>query len=190
MKSAIQSLQRPGFLYGAVAALILSFAAAVLFAAVSTVLGASTALRLTLSLATFAYTVWLLAVSGIRVCRVVTLSALAVLMLGTILWSPSLAMYALIHAGLIWLVRCCYYHNGLLVSAADLGLCVLSLAAAVWAVRQSHSIFLSLWCFLLVQAVILPLLQPDARLQSGSAVHQERFRRASRSAEAALRRLV
>jgi hypothetical protein len=190
MKSSIKSnVKQITFLRGVVVALLLSFSAAVLYAALIPVFTGATVLRVLISLLTLTYAAWLLAASGIRIGRVILLAVLIGAMVCTAVWSPSLAIYALIHVGLIWLVRCCYYHTGLITAAADLGLGVLGFAAAVLAAQQSHSIFLSMWCFLLVQAVIIPLLRGGSRPQPGAAAQQDRFRRAFRSAEAALQRL-
>ena len=64
-------------------------------------------------------------------------------------------------------------------------------AAAVWAARQSGSFALSLWCFFLVQALYaaIPARFPGEGGSTADAVPEDRFQRAHRAAEAALRSL-
>ncbi|MGH8652343.1 MAG: hypothetical protein ACREYE_09290 [Gammaproteobacteria bacterium] len=44
-----------------------------------------------------------------------------------------------------------------LSALADLGLNALGLTAAIWAVKQSGSLFASIWCFFLVQALFVAI---------------------------------
>ena len=72
----------------------------------------------------------------------------------------------------------------------DLALNGVSLAAAVWAVNQTGSLFVSIWCFFLVQAlfVAIPASMKQKAGQTGES-HKDRFQHAYRAAETALRKL-
>jgi hypothetical protein len=74
----------------------------------------------------------------------------------------------------------------------DLGLSGLSLAAAIWAAHQSGSVFLTVWCFFLVQALFVHI--PTHIGRRGEPDHEDlegahRFERAHHAAESALRKL-
>src|SRR5688572_23581645 len=98
MKSSIKSnVKQITFLRGVVVALLLSFSAAVLYAALTPVFTGATVLRVLISLLTLTYAAWLLAASGIRIGRVILLAVLIGVMVCTAVWPPSLAIYALIH---------------------------------------------------------------------------------------------
>lgn len=178
------------FVSGAVVALALAFCGSVLFAALAPVFGSVAVLRSIVSLLTLAYLCYLLTQSAVRIGRL-TAFALALAVTAVCLFlQPSLLLYSLVHIGLIWLVRCCYFHNTLLGALADLGFCALGFASAVWAAERSASLFLALWCFFLAQALVLPVLR--YRSDGGGRAppdERETFRRAYRSAESALRRM-
>ena len=110
------------------------------------------------SLIALAYVGYLLTRSRARVGRITAL-ALSVVVAG-VAWGVELplAFYLIVHVGLIWLIRSLYFYSGVVPALMDLGLSALALTAAVWATLQSGSIFLTIWCFLLVQAlhVVIP----------------------------------
>lgn len=179
-----------GFLSGAGAALVLACCGSVLFAALTPVFNGAGVLRSVVSLLTLAYLCYLLAHSTVRIGRVTAFSLALAVTGACLFWQPSLLLYLLVHVGLIWLLRCCYFHNSLTGALADMGFCAIGFAAAVWAAERSGSLFLSLWCFFLAQALVLPVLRQ--RLENADRVlpdDREIFRRAFRSAESALRRM-
>ena len=74
----------------------------------------------------------------------------------------------------------------------DVGWQVAVLAAAVWAISQSGSVFLATWCFFLVQALFVAIPSSVKRKPSGvknTAVENEPFERARRQADKALTQL-
>jgi hypothetical protein len=175
---------------GVIVALVLACCGSVLYAALTTVFGAAWVIRCIVSLLTLAYLLYLLAYSGVRIGRVATFALALTVTAGSLYWQPPLVTYALLHVGLIWLVRCCYFHNSLIGVLADLGFGGLGLAAAVWAAECSGTLFLALWCFFLVQALAIPVLRHGfARTDGDPPADNATFRRARRSAESALRRL-
>jgi hypothetical protein len=178
------------FFGGVVAALILAFCGSVLFAALTPFFNGVWALKIIISLLALAYLLYLLGSSSIRIGRLTAFTLAAAVIAVSMYCEISLVLYALLHIGLVWLVRSCYFHNSLSAALADMGLCGLAFAAALWAVERSGTLFLALWSFFLVQALVMPVLQ--SRFSAGKnaiADDNESFRRAYRSAQSALRRL-
>jgi hypothetical protein len=74
----------------------------------------------------------------------------------------------------------------------DMGLNALSLVIALWAISRTGSVFLATWCFFLVTALFVVIPQSvrgKSRSQSASNVDNEKFERARRQADQALRQL-
>ena len=186
------SAQRlPSLGTGLAAAFVLSACGAALLAALSPWLGGGTALRAVVALLGFAYVVHAMVRSGERVGRLTTVACWLAAAGGVALLDLPLAGYVLAHLGAVWIVRSLYYYSGLLPALADLGLGALGAAFAVWAAQRSGSAWLALWCFFLVQAfhVLIPrsLTRRAAPAREGG---EDRFARAHRAAEAAVRRLT
>jgi hypothetical protein len=174
-----------------VVAALLSFFGGAVFTAAGALLAGGLVLRAVIAGLSLCYLLYLLSRSREATGRVTTV-ALWVL-IAALLWffEPPLVVFVIAHAALIWLVRSLYFHTSLLAAGADLGLSAFSLAAAVWATTQSHSLGLALWCFFLVQALFVAI---PARISRDGCAEQaddseDRFQRAYRSAEAALRRM-
>jgi hypothetical protein len=180
-------MSRPSFLEGVAVALAASLSGATVHTALSAIAGGGM-LRLTLAALALGYVLYLLARSPIRVGRVTALAVWCLAAAGLWLTAPPLALYLVLHVGLLWLVRTLFFHASLLAALADLGLGLLALAAGVWALAHAASLLLALWCFFLVQAafVAIPprLIAPAERRASAP---DEGFERAHRAAEAALR---
>ena len=73
-----------------------------------------------------------------------------------------------------------------------IGLNGLALSGAIWAAVQSGSLFLSIWSFFLVQALFVGIPSSISRRPGSKAAGpdpEDRFQRAHRVAEAALRKL-
>ncbi|MEJ2130101.1 MAG: hypothetical protein P8Y95_00375 [Gammaproteobacteria bacterium] len=181
-------MKRPSFLQGVGVAFVLSFFGAALFAMLTTFVNGAVAVRTLVSLVALAYAGYLLSRSDARVGRI-TVLAFSVLASG-VAWALEvpLAFYLIVHVGLIWLIRALYLYAGVIPALMDLGLSVLALAAALWAALHSGSVFLAIWCFLLVQAlhVTIPVsVERGSPAFDGDAA----FQRARRAAEAAIARL-
>lgn len=183
---------RPTLARGVIAAFVLSAGGAVTLAALAPWLGHTAALRIVVALLGFGYTVWAMASSGERVGRVTTIACW--LAAAGAIWLASLPLtgFVLAHLALVWLVRSLYYYSGVLPALADLGFTALGAAFASWAAVRTGSAWLALWCFFLVQAfhVAIPaLLGAGPRDETGPA-SEDRFARAQRAAEAAVRRMT
>lgn len=182
---------RPTFWQGAVVALVLSLLGVILHALMEPVLRNATEVKVLIGFLSLAYTGWLLFRSSQRSGRLTGLLLWAVA--ATAIWwlAPSLELYLLAHIGTLWLYRSLLSYASVLSAVADLGLNALSLATAAWAASQTASLFATLWCFFLTQALFVWIPANWHRKQA--AVSQPReddpFERAHQTAEAALRRL-
>lgn len=183
-------MKNVNFPNGVIVALILAAAGSVLFSALTPLFSGALVVRCIVSLLTLAYLLYLLSLSSVRVGRLTVFTLAAGVIAASLYWQPPLALYSLVHVALIWLVRCCYFHNSLAGALADLGFCALAFVVAVWAAGRSGALFLALWSFFLVQALVLPVLRDRfARAGVFASDDGDAFRRARRSAESALRRL-
>ena len=139
-----------------------------------------------------AYVLFLLMRSRLRSGRVSLLVAWSLAALAIALLCPSLLSMVAAHLVLIWLTRALLFHSSALTALADLGLCALSLAAACWALMQTGSVLISLWCLFLVQAAcaLLPVrLGNPGRAGIAGSDNEQRFAHAARAAERALQAL-
>jgi hypothetical protein len=183
-------MKRPTFFYGVVTALTIAVAAGAAFSTLSPLLGPGTALRLIVPVMALAYLICLFRRSAESTGRITTVALWFVV--SAIAWftAPPIAVYVLIHAGLLWLVRSLYFHSSAFPALLDLGLSALSVSAATWAMTRSGSLFLAIWCFFLVHAAFVAIPQrlgmpaPRDTDETDCA-----FEHARRRADAALRQL-
>lgn len=183
-------MKRPGFFEGVALAFGLSLLGGLVYSALNLILPADLALRLVIAGLSLAYLLYLLRRSSERVGRPTTLAAWLAMAAAVWLWPPGLPLYVLAHLCTLWLIRSLYFHGSLAAALADAVLNGLALVTALWAARETQSLFASLWCFFLVQALFssLPNPNPDGRSAAGPDP-EDRFGQAHRTAEAALRRL-
>ncbi len=185
-------MKRPTFLHGVIVAAVLAFFASAVIAALTPFIGFSSVLRLVIPTIGFTYLLYLFSRNTERTGRVTTLTLWSALAAVTWWAAPPLPLYLLIHVGAMWLVRSLYFYSGVLPSLMDLGLSAFSIAAAAWAIGHTGSIFLSTWCFFLVQALFVAI-PPSLKRNKGdsriSGVDNEPFERARRQADRALNQL-
>lgn len=186
-------MKRPGFLSATGVAIVMAVAAGVGFAMLTPVIGPSPALRLLVSGLGLLYLAWLLRGSRARAGHVTAIAAW--LLLSAVGWfvAPSLLTYLFLHVALLWLVRSLVRYRSSLPAMADLGVSVLSVAAAAWAARHSGSVTLAAWSFFLVQAiaVAIPARLPGRPRGDADASHEnDVFDHARRRADAAFRELM
>jgi hypothetical protein len=185
-------MKEPTFLEGVSVALAASLIGSMLYTAMQVVLPGVPVLRLLIAGIGLAYMVYLLSRSPERVGRITAVAAWAVMT--AVLWftHPPLLLYVCVHLGSLWLIRSLYFYASALSALADLGLNGLGLAAAIWAVTRTGSVFLGIWCFFLVQALFVFIPKSIQRKHgSGQVSHarEDRFQHAYRVAEAAVRKL-
>ena len=170
--------------------LLLSVMAGVLYVALSPLLGAAIAGRgLVLGLGAV-YLAWLLHELRARIGLVVTLAVWLLTSALLIAFNPSLWLWIGAQTLLIWLLRCLYRYDSLKGAIFDAALSVFAFAAALATARYTHSLFLTLWSWFLVQALFVFI--PPSRHPNAAATEPEfddAFGQAHRTAEAALRRM-
>ena len=180
------------FLHGAGIALALSLVTSILYTALTPLLSGGALLRLLIALSGLSYILYLLAHSGGRTGRITAVLLWFSVAGASWFAAPPLAVYLLIHAGLIWLLRSLYFYSSVFSALLDLGLSALGVAAAYWAMAWSGSLLLAVWCFFLVQSLFVAI-PPSIQRGSGKKPIRpdadESFRRAHSTAENALRRI-
>lgn len=184
-------MSRPSFAQGVLVAAAIGVAGAAFAAVFVPLVGAGLVARLLIAGLSFAYIVYLLSRAPERCGRVtVVVVWLATALLAGWLGAP-LAVYVLVHATAIWLVRALYFYSGVLPALADAALTACGIVVAVWALSRTGSVFIGTWAFFLVQAlfVVIPAsLGRQGTLRPADA--PDDFERARRRAEAALRQLI
>jgi hypothetical protein len=186
-------MKLPTFFEGVAVAAVTSLTGSILFTVLASVFSGSILMRLIVAILGLAYILYLLSRSRERIGRTTVMAVWILVTAVTWFMTPSLLMYTLVHVGLIWLVRSLYFYSSALSSLGDLGLNVLSLAAAVWAAIHSGSVFLSIWCFFLMQALFVYIPACQRTKSDEGLVNQnndDRFQRAYHGAESALHKLT
>lgn len=185
-------MKRPTFYEGVAVALITSLAGSVLYSVAAASFNSTDALRIIIALSALAYIAYLFSRSRERTGRISMLSAWAIA--ASLLWflQPSMGIYLLAHIGMIWLIRSLHFYSSIVTSLADLGLSAAALLAALWAAAYAGSLFLSLWCFFLVQALFTAI--PERITRRSESIRNKSvsdpFERAQGVAESALRKLT
>lgn len=193
-------IKRPTFNQGVVVALVLSLFGSALFSVFTPIFTNHSMLRVIIALVALGYILYLLNASQSRTGKVTCLSLWVLVAVSTWYLSPSILLYALIHIGMIWLIRSLFHYQSTLTSLIDFGLNTLSLIVALWAIEQTNSLFISLWTFFLMQALCMAIpskchdalckIPMDiALIDKQEHDGNDRFNRAFHSAQSALRRL-
>jgi len=182
-------MKRPTFIEGAGLALVAALAGTLSYRGLDLVLPGAVALRLLVAGLGFGYLLYLLGRSRERVGRVTTLAIW--LAAASLLWllSTPFSLYLLVHLAMVWVARSLYFHQGPLAALADLGLTGLGLIAALGTYLHTGSLFLTLWCLFLVQALFVFIPSRAGVGSKNTGDEGERFRRAHQAAEAAVQRL-
>jgi len=185
-------MRRPSFFHGVIVAAVLGFFASAVVATLTPFVGLGAVLRLVIPALGLAYLLYLFSRSGESIGRVFTLSVWGALAAITWWVAPPIPFYLLIHVAAIWLVRSLYFYSGVMPALMDLGLSTLSVSATIWAITRSGSVFLATWCFFLVQALFVtipPAIKRTKTPQRNAVAENEKFERARRQADQALRQL-
>ena len=192
MNTMTHSRQRPTFLEGAAVALIASLAISVSVTIFDWVLPLGLLTRVLISVAGFAYLLYLFSRCREKVGRITSLSIYLAMVIVMWIIMPSLPWMVIGHLGLIWLIRSLYYYSSVISALLDLGLTALSLVAAVAAYLHTGSLFLGLWSLFLIQALFawIPADWQRRAASNKHTVQQDRFRTAHQAAENAVRQLA
>ena len=181
------------FWNGVVFALLGSIIGSIGFLALTFLFSEDCAIRLLVSGMTLAYILYLLIYSQERIGRITVLGAWIIAWVILWLFYPPLILFLVLHVLSIWLIRSLYCYTSLFSSLADLGLIVLSMASAFWALQRTESLFISVWCFFLVQALFVYIPKSIKQPNLDETVIPDReseFNRAYQTAEAAVRKLL
>lgn len=166
-------------------ALLLSAAAAILYPWLRWLLGGADALRLALLVAATGYVICRVLLASGRSGRLLASAAWLVLATALLVFNPGLAAWLLLPTLYLWLLRALLCHGRPMPALADAALTALALGGALLAAAHTHSLFLALWSYFLVQG--LHVLLPQTTPTPSAAI--DPFAAATRQAEAALRRL-
>ncbi len=170
---------------GVAVAILLSLAGAVLFAVFAPLLGGALALRGVLLLVAAGCLVDLLLRASGQAGRLLASSGALLIAAALIVVDPPLWTWWLLPAGYLWLLRSLSPGARPLRALVDAVLTVVGIASALACLRHTGSVGLALWCWLLLQALATGLSSAAGR----TAPTDDRFERARRDAEAALRHL-
>ncbi len=176
---------------GMMVALISSLIGSIGYFALSTIFSDSIIIRFLISGLGFAYLLYLLSRSRERIGRVTVILIWSMMVVTLWFFWPPITLFILFHMIAIWLVRSLYFYNSLFSALADFGLHSLSIAAAFWAASHTGSLFLSIWCFFLTQAlfVLIPTRHSKPNTHTKTINNDAQFQRAYQAADAAVRKL-
>ena len=185
-------MKTPGILEGTGVAIIASLGAGVLGALLPILVSNATSARIVVASLALAYLLFLLKRSDERSGRFVVLVAWLVISVGVWMLDASLLWFVLSQALTIWIIRALYFHSSVLPALFDLGLVGFGLIASAWAILQTSSLVMAVWCFFLTQSLfgMIPKFRGSNDDSIGiNADHQDRFQSAHRVALEAVRKL-
>lgn len=179
------------FTEGVILALASSVIGTMSYTALAPVINGELAIYLTIAGLGLGYIIYLLKKSRERIGLFSTVLIWAALTVVMFWFIPSPLLFLTIQLGLIWLIRCLYFYASVVSALADLVLTGFSLMATVWATYQTESLFLSIWCCLLVNALFV-FIPVDMKQRVGDPmlVYSDRFQQAYQVAESALKRTL
>jgi len=176
-----------GFWWHVGLALLLSVIGAVAFSGLAMLMGNAIGLRLVIAFLTAVYLLAILRNSEAKVGRLLVGSGWLLATTLLVIFNPGLDFWLAAQLLTIWLVRSLYLYQHLWQSAADALLNAMALVLAIGALWHTDSLFLSLWCFFLIQTLFL-WIQKRSKPVSELADNRN-FERAFQTAELALKRL-
>lgn len=185
-------MKRVAFPEGVVLAAGFSIAGSLGYTVLSQILSADISLRLLISAVSFGYLLYLLSRSSERVGRSTVLAAWILASVTAWFALSSSFAYLAVQVTLIWSVRSLYFYQSLFSALADAVLNGAALLGALWAIHQTGSLLLSLWCFFLVQAsfAFIPARPGRNAAQAQSNIQPaDAFEQAHSNAERAFRKL-
>ena len=185
-------MKRPAFTEGVLYAVILGILGSLAYTGLHLFITGRQALWSAVTFVCLIYLVHLLKRSPERTGRVTVFSCWLLITAGLWLIQPSFTAFILAQAAMLWLVRSLYFYASVLSALADSILTGLALAAVVWGVTYTGSVFFCIWSFFLIQALYITI-PPDwtrpSREKKINIDHEDRFEQAHRCAEAAIRKL-
>jgi hypothetical protein len=181
------------FFEGAFVALLLACIASMSFAILTSIFPHVFALRWLITLLATIYVTYLLVRSGEKVGRITVAICWMIACIVLMLIHPPIVTHVVMLAGLIWIVRCLSCYASIVCALMDLALVGIAVLLASWAAWETNSLFLSVWCFFLVQAIFIRIprsLELRAHDLEADAGDQQRFAQSLSIAELAVRKLT
>lgn len=177
------------FWRGVLLAIVISVVGAVLHTVLAKVISNASSLRIVILVAALGYLLALLAHGPRQSGRVV--AALAWLALAGLLlvFNPPLTLWLLLQTGFFWLLRSLQRYDSLIPAGVDALLSGFALAAAIATAQHTHSLFLALWSYFLVQALAAFIPVRSVAPAASGGTRETDFESSYRNAETALRRL-
>jgi len=148
-------MKRPALFEGILVALIVSIVASAVFTIMSAFFPTSWILHALIAGTSFVYLMYLLFRSHEKVGKPTVVAVWTLVTIAAWMFSPSLLISLFVHISLIWLVRALYYYSSLFMALFDLGLILFAMAASIWTIYHTNSLFLATWCFFLLQSVFV-----------------------------------
>jgi hypothetical protein len=154
-------------------------------------IGTLTTMKLVISALTLAYLGVMMHDSQERTGRFATLLLWLTITITLLVANPNLLIWLLVCSAMIWLMRSIYLHRRLISLSGDAVLNAVAVVASVATLLHSHSFWLAIWVFFLIQAlhVWIPAAR-KTRHHTTADDSQHQFEQASRIAETALKRLA
>lgn len=180
------------FVEGLCLALIASVCGTLLLFALAPLFTLGFLFKLIVNVIGFGNILYLLIRAPRRIGRITAFTVWALLATLGWLFIDSILVLIGLHLTMIWLIRSVYFYTSPSAALVDLGLCGLSLAAAVRVFSHTGSLALGIWCLFLIQALVSMIPSDFKRTmpaQTAAKAGSDRFDRACRSAERALRKL-
>ncbi len=146
-------------------------------------------IRLLISIGSFIYIVYLLNRGQTRLGRVSVMGLWGVISIATWIYWPPASVFLLVHISMLWIIRSLYFYSSVLSVLADLLLNLFSILAAFWAAHHSGSVFLSIWCFFLIQALFVAIPKNMFTPATKSMSTDDQFQTAYRAAQSAVVKL-
>ena len=135
------TFKKPGFMEGVLVAVAASLMGSVLYTVGIFLFNSEISIKLTVTLVFSTYLVYLLWRSPSKTGRVTAMLFWGLILFSLWLINPTLIIYLVAHMAAIWLIRSCFFHNGILFALIDLLLMILSLVAAIAVYLNTHSLF-------------------------------------------------
>ncbi|MFT5503641.1 MAG: hypothetical protein ACI845_001753 [Gammaproteobacteria bacterium] len=148
--------------------------------------------QLTVAIIAGCYLIYLLRYSATRHGYLTLFCAYGIITFGALLSNIPFYEFVLIEAGLIWIVRSLYLRTRVLHALIDLIIIICGLSVAGWALVQTRSLAVAVWCFYLVQALLFALpehfIKPETK-GNFTPNDQHRFNNAWQAAQSAVEKL-
>lgn len=186
-------MKKATFIEGVGIALTSSIAVSAISFTMSSLFFGDDLFRLLIAGVSFFYILYLFLRTKDRTGRITVISIWFVLTIASLIFVPSLMLYIGIQLLMVWIMRSLYFYNSILSALIDLMLNGMSLIVAVWSWSVSGSLFLTFWCFFLMQALFVFIPKNFIAKGKVESIHRpadDKFEYAYHAAEVAVSKLI